>query len=69
MTPDARPRSTSASYRVIPRIVNRVLFATDASEAPPVDQYDLMIVDTCRRGYLIDREMSDAELPFRGKDD
>ena len=39
------------------------------SEAPPVDQYDLMVVDECHRGYLLDREMSDAELSFRGQDD
>ena len=39
------------------------------SEAPPVDQYDLMVVDECHRGYLLDREMSDAELSFRGQED
>jgi type I restriction enzyme R subunit len=35
----------------------------------PVDQYDLMVVDECHRGYLLDREMSDAELSFRSQDD
>ena len=38
-------------------------------EVPPIDQYDLMVVDECHRGYLLDREMSDAELSFRGQDD
>ena len=28
-----------------------------------------MVVDECHRGYLLDREMSDAELSFRGQDD
>ena len=28
-----------------------------------------MVVDECHRGYLLDREMSDAELSFRGEDD
>jgi hypothetical protein len=28
-----------------------------------------MIVDECHRGYLLDREMSDAELSFRSQDD
>ena len=50
-------------------LVKRVLYTEDASEAPPVDQYDLMVVDECHRGYLLDREMSDAELGFRSQDD
>ena len=36
---------------------------------PAIDQYDLMVVDECHRGYLLDREMSDAELSFRSQDD
>jgi type I restriction enzyme, R subunit len=28
-----------------------------------------MVVDECHRGYLLDREMSDAELSFRNQDD
>ncbi len=49
--------------------MKRVLFADEPAEAPPVDQYDLMVVDECHRGYLLDREMSDAELSFRSQDD
>ena len=36
---------------------------------PPVDQYDCIVVDECHRGYLLDRELSDTELSFRGFDD
>jgi len=36
---------------------------------PPIDQYDLMVIDECHRGYLLDREMSDAELAFRNQED
>jgi type I restriction enzyme R subunit len=50
-------------------LVKRVLLADDPADAPPVDQYDLMIVDECHRGYLLDREMSDSELRFRDQDD
>jgi type I restriction enzyme R subunit len=46
-----------------------VLYAADNAEAPPIDQYDLMVVDECHRGYLLDREMSDEELSFRGQED
>lgn len=50
-------------------LVKRILYAADPAEAPPVDQYDLMIVDECHRGYLMDREMSDAEMTFRNEAD
>lgn len=66
VTPDVE---TKVHICTIQRLVKRVLFAADASEAPPVDQYDLMVIDECHRGYLLDREMSDAELSFRGQDD
>jgi type I restriction enzyme, R subunit len=50
-------------------LVKRVLFTESVSDSPPVDQYDLMVVDECHRGYLLDRELSDAELSFRNQDD
>ena len=66
---DVRPESeTKVHICTIQGLVKRVLFAEDTADAPPVDQYDLMVVDECHRGYLLDREMSDAELelPQRG---
>lgn len=50
-------------------LVKRVLYASDPAKVPPIDQYDLMLIDECHRGYLLDREMSDAELSFRSQDD
>lgn len=50
-------------------LVKRVLYAGEPGDVPPIDQYDLMLVDECHRGYLLDRELSDAELGFRGQDD
>src|SRR4029077_9048900 len=50
-------------------LVKRVLYAAEPADVPPVDQYDLMVVDECHRGYLLDREMSDAELSFRNQED
>lgn len=49
-------------------LVKRVL-EKDPSERPPIDQYDLILIDECHRGYLLDREMSDAETTFRDQDD
>lgn len=50
-------------------LVKRVLYASNPADVPPIDQYDLMLIDECHRGYLLDREMSDAELGFRNQDD
>ena len=50
-------------------LVKRVLYNTDPADVPPIGQYDLMVIDECHRGYLLDREMSDAELSFRGQED
>src|SRR6476660_7751175 len=66
VTPEAE---TKVHICTIQGLVKRVLYAADSSEAPPVDQYDLMVIDECHRGYLLDREMSDAELSFRGQED
>lgn len=66
VTPDPETR---VHICTIQGLVKRVLFSDTPGEAPPVDQYDLIIVDECHRGYLLDREMSDAELSFRSQDD
>lgn len=50
-------------------LVKRILYANDPADVPPIDQYDLLIVDECHRGYLLDREMSETELSFRNQDD
>jgi type I restriction enzyme R subunit len=66
VTPDSE---TKVHLCTIQGLVKRVLFAKEPSEIPPVDQYDLIVVDECHRGYLLDREMSDDELSFRNQDD
>ncbi|MCW1994386.1 UNVERIFIED_ORG: type I restriction enzyme R subunit [Bradyrhizobium japonicum] len=67
---DVAPEAeTKVHICTIQGLVKRVLYTADDSEAPPIDLYDLMVVDECHRGYLLDREMSDAELSFRGQED
>jgi type I restriction enzyme R subunit len=45
---DVAPESeTKVHICTIQGLVKRVLFAQDNSEAPPIDQYDLMVVDEC----------------------
>ncbi len=67
---DVTPETeTKVHICTIQGLVKRVLYAADKSETPPIDQYDLMVIDECHRGYLLDREMSDTELSFRGQED
>ncbi|MEH2475695.1 type I restriction enzyme R subunit [Nitrobacteraceae bacterium AZCC 2161] len=61
--------ATKVHICTIQSLVKRVLFANENEDVPPVDQYDLIVVDECHRGYLLDREMSDAEMSFRNEAD
>jgi type I restriction enzyme, R subunit len=50
-------------------MVKRVLLPEEGAAPRAVDQYDCIVVDECHRGYLLDRELSETELGFRGFDD
>lgn len=60
---------TKVHICTIQGLVKRVLYASESQNIPPIDQYDLLLIDECHRGYLLDREMSDNELEFRNQDD
>lgn len=60
---------TKVHICTIQGLVKRVLFADEPAAVPPIDQYDLIVVDECHRGYLLDRELSDSELSFRSQED
>ncbi|MFQ3617560.1 MAG: type I restriction-modification system endonuclease [Cyanobacteriota bacterium] len=62
-------RDTKVHIATVQSLVRRILYPSDDSAAPTADQYDCIIVDECHRGYLLDREMSDAELQFRDFND
>lgn len=64
--PDAE---TKVHVCTIQALARRVLGVDDPANSPPVDQYDLIVVDECHRGYLLDRELSDTELEFRDQAD
>jgi type I restriction enzyme R subunit len=67
---DATPDSdTSVHIATVQGMVQRLLYPSDDAPAVTVDQYDCIVVDECHRGYLLDREMSDTELGFRGHED
>ncbi len=60
---------TAVHIATVQGMVQRLLFAAEDSALPAVDQYDCIVVDECHRGYLLDRELSDTEMTFRGFDD
>lgn len=60
---------TAVHLATVQGMVQRVLYPSEGSTPPPIDQYDCIVVDECHRGYLLDRELSDTELSFRGYDD
>ncbi|HMW22201.1 MAG TPA: type I restriction-modification system endonuclease, partial [Burkholderiaceae bacterium] len=62
-TPDD---DTAVHLATVQGMVQRVLYPGDNTTPPPIDQYDCIVVDECHRGYLLDRELSDTELSFRG---
>jgi len=67
---DVEPEGeTRVHICTIQSLVKRVLYQDDPAEVPPIDQYDLMVVDECHRGYLLDRELSDQDLGFRDESD
>jgi type I site-specific restriction endonuclease len=51
---------TKVQICTIQGLVKRVLDPGGDGLPPPIDPYDLMVIDECHRGYLLDREMSDA---------
>lgn len=61
--------ATSVHIATIQGMVQRLLYAAEDSLPPAVDQYDCIVVDECHRGYLLDRELSDTEMTFRGYED
>ncbi|WP_103667474.1 type I restriction-modification system endonuclease [Pseudanabaena sp. BC1403] len=67
---DIDPESeTKVHICTIQGLVKRILCAKENGDIPPIDQYDLILIDECHRGYLLDREMSDSELSFRNQED
>jgi type I restriction enzyme R subunit len=60
---------TAVHITTVQGMVQRLLFAVEDATPPSVDQYDCIVVDECHRGYLLDRELSETEMTFRGFDD
>ncbi|MGE0600872.1 MAG: type I restriction-modification system endonuclease, partial [Dehalococcoidia bacterium] len=67
---DQIPESdTTVHIATVQGMVKRILYPSEDAPAVPVDRYDCIVVDECHRGYLLDRELSDTEMQFRGFED
>lgn len=62
-------RETRVHIATVQGMVRRILYSEDSEWMPSVSDYDLVIVDEAHRGYILDREMSDAEQLYRDQRD
>jgi type I restriction enzyme R subunit len=67
---DIRPDpNTRLHLATVQGMVCRLLYPPPGQPPIPVDQYDLIIVDECHRGYILDRELAEKEMLFKNEQD
>ena len=59
---------TRLHFATVQGMVKR-LFYNDSADIPSVDQYDCIIIDEAHRGYLLDKELEEADLAFKDQMD
>ena len=57
-------KETRIQVATIQSMVKRILY-NDEDTMPAVNDYDLVIIDEAHRGYILDKEMGDAEILYR----
>ncbi|HOX51713.1 MAG TPA: type I restriction-modification system endonuclease [Fibrobacteria bacterium] len=55
---------TRVHIATIQGMVKRLLYAADGEPPVPVDRYDCVVIDECHRGYVLDKELNEAELEY-----
>ena len=67
---DLRPdKDTRLHVATVQGMVRRLLYSGDAAAPLATDAYDCVVVDEAHRGYVLDRELADAELGIRNEAD
>lgn len=61
-------RETRIHVATVQGMVKRILY-NEGDTKPAITDYDLIIVDEAHRGYLLDKEMDDAEILYRDQRD
>ena len=66
-------RETRVQVATVQSMVKRILYNNaqddDVQDMPGVMDYDLVIIDEAHRGYILDKELSEAELLYRDQID
>ena len=61
-------KETRIQVATVQGMVKRILY-NDGESMPSVTDFDLIIIDEAHRGYILDKEMDDAELLYRDQRD
>jgi type I restriction enzyme R subunit len=59
----APERDTEVQIATVQSFVKRLFYPSDDTSIPTADSYDCIVVDECHRGYLLDKELSEQNLP------
>lgn len=62
-------KETRIQIATVQGMVKRILYTEDGDSKPSVTDFDLIIIDEAHRGYILDKEMDDAELLYRDQRD
>lgn len=57
-------KETRVQIATVQSLLKRILY-NDGDTMPAVTDYDLVIIDECHRGYILDKEMGDDEILYR----
>lgn len=62
-------KETRIQVATVQGMVKRILYTEDGDSKPSVTDFDLIIIDEAHRGYVLDKEMDDAEILYRDQRD
>ena len=62
-------KETRIQIATVQGMVKRILYTEDGDTKPSVTDFDLIIIDEAHRGYVLDKEMDDAEILYRDQRD
>lgn len=62
-------KETRIQVATVQGMVKRILYTEDGDSKPSVTDFDLLIIDEAHRGYVLDKEMGDAEILYRDQRD
>ncbi|RJP80881.1 MAG: type I restriction-modification system endonuclease [Desulfobacteraceae bacterium] len=61
--------TTKVNIATVQSLMRAIMYPSETRKTPSVGQYDCIIVDEAHRGYTLDRELGEDELPYRDQSD